>query len=900
MLRNRLPVMLGRLMRTLGLTAAAVVILFGCVSSGPAASASKDVVRATLDNGLQVIIVRNSLAPVVTQQVTYRAGANQSPPGFPGMAHAQEHMMFRGSPGLSADQLSGITAQLGSDTNAYTASTTTTYYFTVPKDDLDIILRIEATRMAGVDDAQADWEKERGAIEQEVARDNSSPMFVLQSRARERIFAGTPYADTGLGTKESFDKTTADMLKAFHDAWYAPNNALLVIAGDIDPPAVLSRIKDLFGPIQKKTLPQKPQLAFQPVAPETFTSTTDQPYGFVSYSFRTPGYDSPDYAASQILAQTLNSPRGAIVELSYEGKALGSGFFQQTFAETGYATAWAAFPQGGDEKALAADLKAAVLQSRAGIPAELVDAESRRVVLDNALRGNSISGLAQLWTDAVAVQGLESPDVDADRLKAVSAESVNAAAARILDFDHAITLVLTPAPSGQAPQSGREFGTPESFASTPEKPVSLPPWAQAALAKLPHPTPLFTPTVLTLANGLRLIVQPLAGSGAVSLFGGVRNNEDLQAPAGKEGVSDMLDTLFEWGPRGMGRAQFEAAMDSIGAEYSTGAGFSLSVLPEYFDRAVELLSKDLLDPALPADAFASQKPLQARQEAGKSRSPVSQFHLAVQKGLAPEGDPSLRRPTEGSVNSLTIDDVKAYHANVVRPDVTTIVIMGKIEPAAAKSVIEKYFGSWRAAGPKPVLDLPPVPPSKSQEVLVPDAVRQQNDVVLAETLPLNYNDPDHYALALGNEFLGGDSFASPLYRELRVKRGLVYSVGSATSFGRTRSSFSLSYGASPDKVLEARQIAVQVIKGMGEKLMTEQELHLAKAQSLRQIELASQSASDIAGSWLSYSQEGLELDRLYKVARAYESLTAAQIQAAFRKYIDLDRLSFFTLGQKVK
>ena len=115
---------------------------------------------------------------------------------------------------------------------------------------------IEALRMAGADNSQADWEKERGAIEQEVASDNSNPMYVLQARARARVFAGTPYADTGLGTKESFDQTTGEMLKAFHDRWYAPNNALLVIAGDVDPPAVFNRINALFGDIPAR--PSRP------------------------------------------------------------------------------------------------------------------------------------------------------------------------------------------------------------------------------------------------------------------------------------------------------------------------------------------------------------------------------------------------------------------------------------------------------------------------------------------------------------------------------------------------------------------------------------------------------------------------------------------------------------------
>lgn len=882
-----------------GVVASLFLALSG-VANLPQAAAAGNVLKRTLDNGLQVVIVHDPLAPVVTQQVTYFVGANQSPPGFPGMAHAQEHMMFRGSPGLSGDQLSGISAQLGGDMDAYTASTTTTYYFTVPAEDFELVLKIEALRMAGVDDAAADWEKERGAIEQEVARDNSNPMFVLQARAREGIFAGTPYADTGLGTKESFDRTTAEMLRTFHDAWYAPNNALLVIAGAIDPEAVWAKVKDSFGPIKRKKIPEKQRIDLQPLAPEAFSSTTDQPYGIVSFTFRAPGYRSPDYAASQILSQVLNSPRGAISDLAYEGKALDSGFFQQTFPDTGYATAWAAFPQGGDPAPLVDGLKAAVQQAKTGITRDLVEAEKKRVVLASELRQDSVSGLAQLWTDSIALEGLGSPDEEVAMLRDVDPKAVSAAAEKLLDFDHAITLTLTPAPGGQGQQGGQVFGSPESFASTPEKPVALPAWAERALTKLPHPVPLFTPTDLTLANGLRLIVQPLETGNAVTMIGRVRTNEDLQAATGKEGASDMLDTLFDWGPRGMSRSDFQAAMDSIGAEYSAGTGFSLECLPEYFEKGVELLSGNILDPALPADAFSSQQPLQAQQAGGKMRSPVYQFRLAVQRGLAPGGDPSLRRPTPDSIRSLTLDDVKAYHQAVMRPDETTIVIMGKIDAATARSVIERHFGDWKANGPKPKLEYDPVPPSQAHDVFIADEVRQQDEVVLAETLPLTYEDPDHYALALGNAFLGGNSFASPLYRELRVKRGLVYSVGSSTDFGRTRAHFSLSFGAAPEKVQQARQIAVRVVGDMATTPMSEADLHLAKAQGLREIELTSQTATEIADGWLGYSAEGLSLDRLYEVARAYESLTAAQIRAAFARYIDLGRLSTFILGQPTK
>jgi zinc protease len=127
----------------------------------------------------------------------------------------------------------------------------------------------------------------------------------------------------------------------------------------------------------------------------------------------------------------------------------------------------------------------------------------------------------------------------------------------------------------------------------------------------------------------------------------------------------------------------------------------------------------------------------------------------------------------------------------------------------------------------------------------------------------------------------------------------VYSVGSSTSFGKTRSEFSVSFGAAPDKVPEARRLAVQLVKDMADHPMTDQELHLAKGQSLRQIELSSQAASSIAQGWLSYSKEGLPLDRLFAVARNYQTVSSAQVQEAFRKYIDPDRLSVFVLGQPI-
>lgn len=865
----------------------------------PAADSGSHVLRATLDNGLQVVIARDPLAPVATQQVTYFAGGNQSPEGFPGIAHAQEHMMFRGAPGLSANQLAGIYARMGGDMNAFTTNNITSYFFTVPGDDIGVALRVGAIRMAGVDNAADAWAKERGAIEQEVARDHSSAMFKLRQKLRQHMFAGTPYANSALGTKESFDKLTAKQLANFHDTWYAPNNAMLVVAGDVDPEAVLAKVKKLYGDIPRSDVPEKPDVTFSPVEAATFSTPSDQPFGIVLIGFRMPGYESPDYPAAKLASKVLSSQRGPIAALRYKGKALAAGFAMQTMPDIGIGFAYAIYPSGGKADKVKDALVDAIKSVREdGIDSDVIKAAKRRAVLAGELRSNSISGLAMAWTSAIALAGLDSPADAVARLRQVTPEQVNAQVRKQLDLEHAITLIAKPTPGTEAHMGGG-FGGKESFAAKPEGEVVLPDWAEAAFAQLPHPEAFLEPTDLTLDNGLRLIVQPLDVSNSISLFGSVHQNTDLQAPENQEGVGRLLDMLFAWGPRGMDRLDFEKAKDQIGARLSLGSQFSLKVLPKYFDDGVDLLARATLHPALPKRAFARQKMLLSRQLAGRMDSPKFKFSQAVQKALLPEGDPALRLATADTLDTVSLGDVHRYYDKVFRPDVTTIVVMGDITPAKAKAVVSKYFGDWEAEGPKPDLTYPEVPLSKKSHTLVPDELKKQNQVVMAETVDINFTNPDHFALELAADYLSGGFYATPLYHVLREKLGLVYNVGASFDFDRNRGSFSLHYGSYPDKVDEARTAAIGVLKDVMSEPLTDDELHLAKSIGLRQIQLSKQSVGSIGWGWISRSNDGLPLDQSYIKARHYENLTADQIHTALNKYFDPERLSTIVLGQPV-
>ncbi|MGH9406520.1 MAG: M16 family metallopeptidase [Terriglobia bacterium] len=847
-----------------------------------------NILRSTLPNGLRVIIVQNRLAPVVSTIVNYKVGSNESPEGFPGTAHAQEHMMFRGSPGLSADQLADIAANMGGSFDADTQQNVTQYFYTVPAQDLDVALHIEATRMGGVDDSEAEWTKERGAIEQEVAQDHSNPIYSFLMKLYADMYKGTPLSNTGLGTRPSFDKTTAAMLKQFYEKWYAPNNAVLIIVGDVEPQAALAKVRSLFSGIPSKQLPARPAINLGDVQPQTMDIPSDLPYGYAIISFRMPGSNSPDYAATEVLGDVLSSQRGTLYDLVPQGKALFAGFEFEAQPESGLGFSLAVYPKGANSTGLIGDMRGILADDlKNGVPADLVAAAKLHELSSEEMQKNSIFGLAQAWSQAVAIEGRSSPEDDVRAMQRVTVEDVNRVARKYLKLDDTIVATLTPQPSGK-PISHKSFGGKESFAPSTAKTVPLPSWAQAGLESLAIPTSDLHPEVSTLSNGIRLIVQPTAISDTVTVEGHIRTESDLETPPGQDGVNSVLDQLFSYGTTTLDRIAFQKALDEIGADESAGPSFSTTALASHFERAVELLANNELDPALPARAFQIVKPQLAQTVAGQLESPNYLAGRAVDLGLYPKGDPDRRQATPQTVSSLTLADVKAYYQRVFRPDLTTIVVIGKVTPAEAKSVVEKYFGSWSAAGPKPPTDLAPVPSNSPSATTVPDKSRVQDNVTLAETIGINRFSPDYYALQLGSHILGGGFYASRLSKDLRENAGLVYYVGSSLRAAKTRTTYTISYGCDPPKVFRARAIAVRDLQAMQTAPASDHEMRETKALLLRQIPLAEASVGSIAGGWLARSDLGLPLDEPYIAAQKYVKLTAGEVEAAFKKWVRPD------------
>jgi zinc protease len=867
------------------LSTAILIAMSNVWAAGSGADQQKDILRATLDNGLRIIIIRNTLSPVVATMVNYRVGSNEAPEGFPGTAHAQEHMMFRGSPGLSANQLADIIAAMGGMFDADTQQIVTQYFFVVPAEDLDLALHIEAIRMRGVLDSEKLWAQERGAIEQEVAQDLSDPEYVFYTKLLAAMFKGTPYAHDALGTRASFDKTTGAMLKKFHDTWYAPNNAILVVVGNVDPPKALEEVKKLFQDIPARSLPKRPEIKLQPVTAETFKLKTDQPYAMSMISFRMPGYDSPDYAASEVLADVLSNQRSNLYTLVTEGKALFTGFSLSTLPQAGLGYAIGMLPKGANLAALVEKIRqvlAAYIKD--GFPADLVEAAKRIKLTKAELRKNSVLGLAMTWSQALAIEGRHSPHDNLLAIQQVTVADVNRVARKYLDPDHAIVGLLTPEASGK-PTTSHGFGGKESFAPQQSKPVKLPEWAAAALKRLAIPPSTLQPVVFDLPNGLKLIVQPESVSNTVNIYGHVLDRPELQTPEGREGVDQVMDQLFSYGTESLDRLAFQKALDDIGAKESAGVDFYLQVLTPYFDRGLQLLAENQLHPALPEKAFKVVQQQVAATVAGQLQSPGYLASRAVDSGILPKNDPMLRQATPKTVSSLTLQDVKDYYQKVLRPDMTTIVVIGAVTPENARAVIEKYFGAWKATGPKPNTLLPPVPLNKSSATAVPDSSRIQDKVTLAQSLELNRSNPDYYALELGNHVLGGAFYATRLYRDLRERNGLVYYVSSSFDLGRTRGRYVVEYACNPSNVDKARVIVQEDLREMQNEPVSPEELRQAAALLLREIPLSESSIDGIAEGLIDRTVLNLPLNEPTLAAQHYVRLTAEQVRTAFARWV---------------
>ena len=864
------------------------LILFpGIAAADPAVSNS--VVRETLANGMRVILLPNKLAPVATTIVMYGVGSDDDT--TPGVAHATEHMLFRGTDSVSAGQLSDIAARMGAQYNAQTSNEFTLYWFKLPSAYVNVALHIEADRMTHAALRAADWATERGAIQEEIRAQESLPGYAIGLKLRSVFFNGTPFANSVGGTVDSFQKMTSDNIKNFYATWYHPNNATLIVSGDIDAGQTLKTVHALFDSIPAAMLPARAPIQVAPLAATTIEDTMDFPVGFAALSYRLPGSTDPDYAASLVLGQVFDSGRSALADLSAQHKVLAALSIANAYPETGVDFLVTIPVQGATTQNALSLVSGIVDDYRTnGVPADLIEAAKTRLIAERAFSQASISGLGFAWAEADSHRQT-SPDAVYDAISQVTAADVNRVLTKYFDHTHQVSLIINAKPSSTMAHPDANAGI-ENVSYTPSKDEPLPEWAAIALK-----TPLHAPADDTnivrhrLTNGLRIAIRQESAAPAVIVSGFIRNDPQLYAPLGKDGVSMVVSSLLPWGTTTYDRKAYQAQLDAVAASVTLGTSFSLTVPSKDFDRGMQLLADGLLHPAFDPQAFMIVKEDTLQSVIVDNALPSEKADLASRQALYPPGDPRRRDITATTVSSISLNDAKRYYRFAYRPDLAEIAVVGDVAPAQAERVVQQYFGVWKSAGKPPTFQYPNIKTKtpKAMSVTVKSATNTQSDVTLKQVLHLRGTDNDYVPLLLANTILSGEGTGSLLFANVRTRLGYVYSIDSDLSVKPEGAEFTISFASEPRNVDHAESAALAIIKQLQRSPLPLVELQRAKASLVAKRVLPLDSYSGVAEDMLSGDDGGAFArmsDRLFWSALL--QTTPAQVEHAMRR-IDAGR-----------
>ena len=852
------------------------------------APAPTSLVKATLANGMHVILLPNTLAPVAMTLMSYGVGSADDT--LPGIAHATEHMLFRGTTDVSGGQLADIAARMGAEYNAVTADQETLYYYKLPSSYVDVALHIEADRMNHAAMRAADWATERGAIEQEIRAHESQPIYAIGQKLRQTFFAGTPFATASGGTVPSFERMTSADISAFYHAWYHPSNATLIVAGDIDPAKTLAEVHRQFDAVPDVPIPARPPIVVPALESSTVEASVDYPIGFGGLEYRLPGSTAPDYAAAEVLGNVFNSSRGALVDLAAQGKALAAISLMNAFPELG-AEFLLAIPARGSSAQSAQSLLGGIIDAyrKDGVPVELVDAAKQRLLSQQVYRQSSISGLGLEWAEANALQ--RTPEGTYAQIAAVTGDDVNRLLRTYYTDDHRVGIVISPNPSSTMPKVEPGAGA-EHVGFVPKVHEPLPAWAQTALsAPLHAPVDGVATLQRSLPNGLTYSMRRETTAPTVVVSGVIRTSPQLYAPAGKDGVAMLLEHMMGWGTTTYDRKAYEAQLDAIAATAKLGTSFTLQVQSKDFERGMQLLADGLLHPAFGADAFTVSKASTLQVVGISNTLPKTKADLAQRLLLYPPGDPRRRDVTEQTVSSLTLEDAKRYYAISYRPDETTLAVVGDVSPERVAKAVRAAFGAWTSHGPAPTFRFPKLKPlaKTAQTVTVKSHSNVQSEVTLSQVFTMRRTDADYVPLLLANTILSGEGTGSLLMEELRTHRGYVYTADSDFHVDRNGGAFSVSFASDPKGVTRANAAVVAIVKRLQSHPLPVVELQRAKALLLARRILPLDSYTGVADDMLSGAKDGYVTggsDSWFW--NALLRTTPAQMQHALRR-IDADR-----------
>ncbi|RQO63508.1 insulinase family protein [Paucibacter sp. KBW04] len=864
-----------------------------------------------LPNGLQVLLLPDATQTTTTVNITYRVGSRHESAGEYGMAHLLEHLLFKGTE--KQRDIPGAMAQRGVGFNGTTTVDRTNYFasFNANADTLAFLLELEADRMLNSRIAKADLDTEMTVVRNEFERSESEPFAVLAQRVNAAAYAWHAYGKSTLGAKSDIENVPIARLQSFYKRYYRPDNATLLIAGAFDKAATLALISKHFGPLPKPATALAQPYTVEP-AQDGERSVVVRRVGGQSIllaNYHVPAVSHPDTPALRIYGLLMSvPPSGHLYKQLVETKlAGGAGLGGSGGADPGSMSAFAILGPDANTEATEKRLLDLV-EGRNTTPfeeSELARVRELAVIAYREQMKNpealiqQISGLIAAGDWRLFFQIMDDlPKVtlsDVERVRAAYFRPANRTLGRYLPSKGVERVEIPEAPSLE--QRLATLKAPpkvEEGERLDPSPTLLE--SRMTRSALPSGIVLHTLQKQTRGNTVQLQLQLLWGEHETSF---TRRGSELIAQLLAEGSSKsskqaLMDALIKL------RASFTASSSDQGMTLFLTAERD-TLLP-----ALAVVADVLRNPALPEAAFERQQKggisaLQAsRREPETLRREATRSHYNQALGLS-FGHPDYSRSLDDRIHALqstSLDDLKSFHADYWSANEMRVSAVGAL-PEGLALELERLFGDWKKpAAPKFVRYLPkfqPVPAARFDVVARDKAAA----IFQMQTLfPLNSADPDFAALQLAVNIFGSGTLESRLAERLRGREGLSYSVAASLSvpFFGNNGYLTLRGIYAPDQRDRVIAVVQEEILRMNESGITEAELSRAQKSQAESRRQARTDIKDLANSLNGMSERGETWAKVAAEDAAFEAVTVASANAAWRKYIRPDGFVISTAG----
>ena len=868
----------------------------------------------SLPNGLRILLVPDQSKPTVTVNITYLVGSRHEGYGESGMAHLLEHLVFKGTP--RHPNIPQELTEHGSRPNGTTWYDRTNYFETVPATDVNLewALDLEADRMVNSFIAKKDLESEFTVVRNEFEGGENSPFNVTLQRTMSTAYLWHGYGRSTIGSQADLENVPIERLQAFYRKYYQPDNAILVVAGKFEPEKTLRLIEQKFGVIPKPVRSLErgnllyPTYTAEPVQ-DGEREVTVRRVGDLQLllaAYHVPAGSHPDFAAVEVLSSVLgDNPSGRLYKALVDTKlAASAGSFAFQLREPsllfGYAQLRTDQSLDSARKVLTATFDNL---GSTTFTAEEVDRAKTDLLRNAELLLNNSERVGYELTEWAAMGDWRLFFLHRDRVEKVTPADVQRVAAAYLKPANRTIGMFQPTPSPDratipavkdiaaqvAEYKGREaVAQGEAFDPSPSniesrvQRFSLPNGAQVTL--LPKET-----------RGDRVVAQIILRQGTE------------QSLMNKGTTASLAVAMLSRGTTSLTREQVQDSLSKLKANVSiVGGGNNVITRVETtrpnFLATLDLVAQQLRSPRFDADEFAKLKQERlASIEAGKSEPNVL-ASIAINKLLNPVPKGHLlyaASPDENiaDINATTLEDVRSFHSGYLGASHADVAIVGDFDAAAARDAVTRLFGSWNSPQPFSRLVRTYTPTDSAMtSILTPD--KAQAIYLAAQTIKLSDADADYPAMLLANYMLGGGFLNSRLATRLRQRDGLSYGVGSGFS-AQALDQYAIFQGFA----IYAPQNADRVVTAFREELdravregFTQAEVDAAKAGYVQSRSQARANDAELVGLLVDRRFAGRNMTYDAKLDADLAALTAEQVNAALRKYLDPSRLIVVRAG----